>query len=52
MRFEKWQALGNDYAVIEADALRFELTPARIAAFCAFHTGVGADGILLLSQDG
>ncbi len=50
MRFEKWQALGNDYAVIEADALAFELTPARIAAFCAFHTGVGADGILLLSK--
>jgi len=33
VRFEKWQALGNDYAVIEADALQFELTPARIAAF-------------------
>ena len=50
MRFEKWQALGNDYAVIEADALTFELTPAWIEAFCAFHTGVGADGILLLSR--
>ena len=50
MRFEKWQALGNDYAVIEAAALPFELTPARIEAFCAFHTGVGADGILLLSE--
>jgi diaminopimelate epimerase len=50
VRFEKWQALGNDYAVIEAAALPFELTPARIEAFCAFHTGVGADGILLLSQ--
>ncbi len=50
MRFEKWQALGNDYAVIEADALSFELTPARIEAFCAPHTGVGADGILLLAR--
>jgi diaminopimelate epimerase len=50
MRFEKWQALGNDYAVMEADSLPFELTPARIEAFCAFHTGVGADGILLLSR--
>ncbi len=49
MRFEKWQALGNDYAVIEADALPWELTPARVEAFCAPHTGVGADGILLLS---
>ena len=50
MRFEKWQALGNDYAVIEADDLPFELTPARVRAFCAAHTGVGADGVLLLSQ--
>ncbi len=49
MRFEKWQALGNDYAVIEAGALPFELTPARIEALCAVHTGVGADGILLLA---
>ncbi|MBA3509132.1 MAG: diaminopimelate epimerase [Thermoleophilaceae bacterium] len=50
MRFEKWQALGNDYAVIEADSLPWELTPSRTAAFCAPHTGVGTDGILLLSR--
>jgi diaminopimelate epimerase len=48
VNFEKWQALGNDYVIVEADALRFELTPARIRAICAPHTGVGADGILLL----
>jgi diaminopimelate epimerase len=50
VRFEKWQALGNDYAVIAAADLPWELTPARIEAFCADHTGVGADGILLLSE--
>ncbi len=50
MRFEKWQALGNDYAIVEDSALPFELTPSRIEAFCAPHTGVGADGILLLSK--
>ncbi len=50
MKFEKWQALGNDYAIVEADALPFELTPARIRAFCAGHFGVFADGILLLSR--
>lgn len=50
MKFEKWQALGNDYAIIEADELPFELTPARIRAFCAGHFGVFADGILLLSR--
>ena len=50
MKFEKWQALGNDYAIVEADELPFELTPARIRAFCAGHFGVFADGILLLSR--
>jgi diaminopimelate epimerase len=50
VKFEKWQALGNDYAIVEADALPFELTPARIRAFCAGHFGVFADGILLLSR--
>jgi diaminopimelate epimerase len=46
--FEKWQALGNDYVIVE-EPLPFELTPARIRAICAGHTGVFADGILLLS---
>ena len=50
MRFEKWQALGNDYVIVERDDLPWELTPARVTAICALHTGVGADGILLLSS--
>ena len=50
MEFEKWHALGNDYVIVEASALPFELTPSRIAAICAPHTGVGSDGILLLSE--
>jgi diaminopimelate epimerase len=47
--FEKWQALGNDYLIIEERDLPFELTKARIRRLCAPHTGVGSDGILLLS---
>jgi diaminopimelate epimerase len=47
--FEKWQALGNDYLIVEETQLPFELTPARIRAICAGHAGVFADGILLLS---
>ncbi|MEK6229467.1 MAG: diaminopimelate epimerase [Actinomycetota bacterium] len=50
MRFEKWQALGNDYLIVEEDDLPFELTPERIQALCAPHTGVHADGVLLLAQ--
>ncbi|MBV9606739.1 MAG: diaminopimelate epimerase [Solirubrobacterales bacterium] len=49
MEFEKWHALGNDYVIVEAEDLPFELTPSRIQAICAPHTGVSADGILLLS---
>jgi diaminopimelate epimerase len=48
--FEKWHALGNDYIIVEERDLAFELTPARIRAICAGHTGVFADGILLLSE--
>jgi diaminopimelate epimerase len=48
--FEKWHALGNDYLIVERRALPFELTPARIRRICDAHTGVGSDGILLLSE--
>ncbi|HZE05070.1 MAG TPA: diaminopimelate epimerase [Solirubrobacteraceae bacterium] len=49
MDFEKWHALGNDYLIVEHDALPFALTEARIRKLCAPHTGVFADGILLLA---
>jgi diaminopimelate epimerase len=50
MRFEKWQALGNDYLIVERDELPFELTPARVRRLCEGHFGVYADGVLLLSR--
>ena len=50
MRFEKWQALGNDYAIVEQRELPFELTPERVRALCNRHTGIGSDGVLLLSE--
>jgi diaminopimelate epimerase len=50
MRFEKWQALGTDYLIVEADSLPWELTPARVRLICDPHFGVGSDGILLLAR--
>ena len=50
MRFEKWQALGNDYLILEAEQLPWELTATRIEWLCDQHFGVGADGVLLLSR--
>jgi diaminopimelate epimerase len=50
VRFEKWQALGNDYVIVERDALPFELTAERVQALCDQHTGIGADGVLELAR--
>ncbi len=50
LAFEKWQALGNDYVIVEAANLPFELTPGRVERLCDRHLGVGADGVLLLSE--
>jgi diaminopimelate epimerase len=50
VRFEKWQALGNDYLIVEESNLPFEMTPRRVQIICAPHTGVGSDGVLLLSK--
>jgi diaminopimelate epimerase len=49
MRFEKWQALGNDYLILERDEIPFALTPARVRRLCEGHFGVSADGVLLLA---
>ena len=49
MRFEKWQALGNDYLIVEASDLTFRLTAAAVRRLCDRHSGPGADGVLELS---
>lgn len=50
VKFEKWQALGNDYLIFEAEWLPWELTSARVEWLCDQHFGIGSDGILLLSK--
>jgi diaminopimelate epimerase len=49
MRFQKWQALGNDYIIVERDALPFALTAPRVQRLCDYHLGIGGDGILELA---
>jgi diaminopimelate epimerase len=46
VRFEKWQALGNDYVIVEHGE---PLTSDLIRELCDRHFGVGADGVLELS---
>jgi len=48
--FHKYQALGNDYLVIEESDLATPLTAAVIARICDRHYGIGGDGILQSSQ--
>jgi diaminopimelate epimerase len=50
VKFEKWQALGNDYVIIERAAFPWDLTPERIRRLCEPHTGIGSDGIVLISE--
>ncbi len=45
--FAKGQALGNDYAVIDAAALPGALGAPVVRAFCDRHRGIGSDGILI-----
>jgi len=45
LRFEKWQALGNDYLIFEGT----EFTPEQIRRLCDPHFGPGGDGVLLLA---
>jgi diaminopimelate epimerase len=44
MHAEKWQALGNDYLILEGE----ELAPEAARLLCDRHLGPGADGVLLL----
>jgi diaminopimelate epimerase len=46
IRFAKGQALGNDYFVIDAAELPFELTTDFVIALCDRHRGAGSDGVL------
>jgi diaminopimelate epimerase len=49
MRFQKWQALGNDYIIVERDGLPWPLTAARVQRLCDPHLGIGGDGVLELA---
>lgn len=47
LKFSKGHGLGNDYLVVDAVDLSFEVTPAFIRAICDRHRGVGSDGLLI-----
>ncbi|HEX2015544.1 MAG TPA: diaminopimelate epimerase [Solirubrobacteraceae bacterium] len=48
MRLQKWQALGNDYLIVEQARLPWPMTAGRVRRLCDPHLGLGADGVLVL----
>jgi diaminopimelate epimerase len=50
MQFSKYQALGNDYLVIEAEELGTRSAARLAPALCDRHFGVGADGLLVSGE--
>lgn len=50
MEFAKWEALGNDYVLIDRSATGFRPDPERVREICDRHRGVGADGIVLIEE--
>ncbi len=53
MKLSKWQALGNDYLLVEQAELTQPLTPDRVRELCDYHYGVGSDGLLeIMSTNG
>lgn len=54
-QFSKYQALGNDYIVLDPRSFDIPLTEPRIQRLCNGHFGIGSDGILygpVDTQDG
>jgi diaminopimelate epimerase len=48
VRFAKYQALGNDYLVVENAAWQGPIDAVRVRLLCDRHRGVGSDGVLLV----
>ncbi|MFT9375066.1 MAG: diaminopimelate epimerase, partial [Komagataeibacter saccharivorans] len=46
--FLKMHGLGNDFVVVDERVHRHDLTPARIAALCDRHQGIGCDQFVTL----
>ncbi len=50
--FVKMHGAGNDFIVVDGRQREFRPGPARIAALCHRHTGIGGDQVLVLEPPG
>jgi diaminopimelate epimerase len=46
VRFSKWQALGNDYLIVDRAQVSVDLSEAVVARLCDRHVGLGGDGLV------
>ncbi|MBN2184581.1 MAG: diaminopimelate epimerase [Candidatus Krumholzibacteriota bacterium] len=49
--FVKMHGAGNDFVMINDPELRFKASSRLISALCRDHTGIGADGLILIRHD-
>ncbi|MDR2126734.1 MAG: diaminopimelate epimerase [Prevotellaceae bacterium] len=50
MKFYKYQALGNDFILIDNRKNIFNATPEYVSFLCNRHFGIGADGLMLVEN--
>ncbi|MFI5308231.1 MAG: diaminopimelate epimerase, partial [Polyangiales bacterium] len=50
--FTKYEGLGNDFLIVEAEHAAGGLGSELVARLCDRHLGVGGDGVLLLHTNG
>ena len=48
LHFQKMNGAGNDFVLLDNRDGSLSLTDAQIARLCDRHSGVGADGLLLV----
>ncbi|PID94095.1 MAG: diaminopimelate epimerase [Bacteroidetes bacterium] len=50
IQFDKYHGAGNDFILINSQALRFSLSEEEIALLCHRRFGIGADGLIMVSK--
>ena len=50
LRFNKYEGLGNDFVIVEAEQADW-VTPELARALCDRHFGVGGDGVLFVGEE-